>query len=551
MIIRLIWTTDGPAQTDDVPGFAMLTVRRPRWGSMLASIGLHVLTIAMLLEAPAGTHVQTQTAHTGLPFEVRIGGKLYYVVQTITPREIANTRVARRGGQSRSEAGSRTERRLLENAAAAAPRFVPPAMRSSAPGQVLLIEPDVAVLKVPPPEAIPRAIAWTGGRWKVPPKPFVEPGRVPNPAVQPAEEIAAADIVINDPTVRSLMNAKLPVTIAPAPSASPETGQPPSSVEQNSGDPVRVLAYGKRRGEDTETVTVPRGNRVPPAISNRAVDGQGGNGRGGSPQEARAAIPAADGAVHKGGSASGGTDPTGKGDTATATTAERGHGGEAREAGNAHEAEQRPGYGDTGDELKVRPTAATAASSSGVESTVSAKLTEPAEAARNLDKNPAYVRISRPADGAFDAVVVQTSGIQTLSEEPSPLTGQPIYTVYLSMGTAKDWILQYCVPREEIARATHGGNVISLAAPAPVRAPYPTVMYKPAVRTLPGDRYVVVQGLVTEAGRLEQTRIVHHGTADTDVAIETALAGWRFRPATRNGAPVSVEVLLAIPPDQL
>ncbi|MBI1899104.1 MAG: hypothetical protein HYZ57_21160, partial [Acidobacteria bacterium] len=164
---------------------------------------------------------------------------------------------------------------------------------------------------------------------------------------------------------------------------------------------------------------------------------------------------------------------------------------------------------------------------------------------------PLVARLTRPSTGKFDAVVIQSNVLDQFPESKTLLTGRPVYTVYLPMGTAKDWILHFCIPGGEGGAGKQNGPVVRLSAGAPVQAPYPTIMLRPVIVLLPGERYVLLHGFITSEGRFEKLRIVKPGTAQTNELLLSSLPSWEFRPATRDGQPMRVEFLLAIPPDQL
>jgi len=146
----------------------------------------------------------------------------------------------------------------------------------------------------------------------------------------------------------------------------------------------------------------------------------------------------------------------------------------------------------------------------------------------------------RPNDGQFDAVVVQNTPIDQFPEGRGLLTGRPIYSVYVSLGTAKDWTLYFCVPG-----STPGDSA------AAVLAPYPTLLERPGI-TLPAFfKYVLVQATIDDAGHFQNARVVRSSRPDADKAILAALANWEFRPASREGKKIAVEVLLHVPVDGL
>ena len=161
------------------------------------------------------------------------------------------------------------------------------------------------------------------------------------------------------------------------------------------------------------------------------------------------------------------------------------------------------------------------------------------------------LRVLHPSNGVFDVVVVQSSGAEAFPEATAALSGRPIYTVYLQVGAPKEWILQYCVPNK--AAPIQTGNFVSLGNPAPVGAPYPMVTIRPPEDWQHGSEYLLVHGFLDEAGRLRNMTVLsnHQPTSPTTGAILEYLAYWEFRPALVDGQPVKVEVILAVPPDQV
>ena len=155
--------------------------------------------------------------------------------------------------------------------------------------------------------------------------------------------------------------------------------------------------------------------------------------------------------------------------------------------------------------------------------------------------------ITRPANGNFDAVLVQTSPLEQFPEGRKLLSGRPIYTVFLAMGTAKEWAMYFCLPGDPGGAADPGERVVRLPSPAPVRPPYPTRMIRAGV-TLPSyQKYVLVHGFVTEGGQIRDVRVVPPVNPETGAALIASLNGWVFRPAARDNVPVTVEFLMSIP----
>src|SRR5262249_42091431 len=78
---------------------------------------------------------------------------------------------------------------------------------------------------------------------------------------------------------------------------------------------------------------------------------------------------------------------------------------------------------------------------------------------------PGVTRLVQPADGKFSAVVQGSPDTSRYPEAAGALGSRVVYTVYLRVGTRKNWILQYALPR--------GSNGTS---GTPIDAPWPVVM---------------------------------------------------------------------------
>ncbi len=157
------------------------------------------------------------------------------------------------------------------------------------------------------------------------------------------------------------------------------------------------------------------------------------------------------------------------------------------------------------------------------------------------------VRIEHPVNAVFD-VVVQSSSDQAFPESVAALSGQPVYTVYLQVGSPRAWLMQYCVPREQATAPKVTGNVVTIGAPSPLKAPYPLVTFLPPATMVARSGYIIIHGYLDEAGRFKDLSVLRAPNAEVRRLTLAELERWQFRPAVRDGAPVAVEILLAIPP---
>ena len=152
-------------------------------------------------------------------------------------------------------------------------------------------------------------------------------------------------------------------------------------------------------------------------------------------------------------------------------------------------------------------------------------------------EQPTVTRIVMPKDGKFGVVVVGSSMAEEYPETVGLWGGRMAYTVYLHVGLAKSWILQYSLPR-----AADNGTTTR------IDAPWPYVMERPGLA--PGDLNgdaIMVHGFVNTSGRFEKLAIVFPVDFSQAKFVLGALEQWQFRAAAQNGLLTAVEVLLIIP----
>ena len=148
--------------------------------------------------------------------------------------------------------------------------------------------------------------------------------------------------------------------------------------------------------------------------------------------------------------------------------------------------------------------------------------------------------IALPKDGHFGAVIVGDALEQQFPEMAGAWSGRIAYTAYLHVGQSKSWIMQYSLPSN--AEAAAGGTISRLEAPWPYNIVRPNL----APGSIDADA-LLVRGFVNQSGRFEDLGIVFPQPFSSAQFVLTALQQWQFRPATQDGQPVRVEVLLIIP----
>jgi hypothetical protein len=162
------------------------------------------------------------------------------------------------------------------------------------------------------------------------------------------------------------------------------------------------------------------------------------------------------------------------------------------------------------------------------------------EAGSGAVSEPSSVHITLPKDGKFGVVVVGSSLEEKYPETAQLWSGRLAYTVYLHVGLARSWILQYSLPRADDGAAA--GNIAHLEAPWPYNIVRPNI---------PSDAInadaLMVHGFVNQAGRFEALTIAFPAEFAQAQLVLAALEQWQFRPAMQNGQIARVEVLLIVP----
>lgn len=164
----------------------------------------------------------------------------------------------------------------------------------------------------------------------------------------------------------------------------------------------------------------------------------------------------------------------------------------------------------------------------------------PGNAGSSQNSQPTATQITLPKDGQFGAVVVGESLDQQYPELTAVWSGRLAYTVFLHVGLARSWILQYSLPRTQ--EAANAGTIARLEAPWPFSIVRPNLAFGPV-----DGNTIMVHGFVNQAGRFEGLDIVFPPQFPQAQFVLRSLQNWQFRPATQNGQAAKVEVLLIIP----
>jgi hypothetical protein len=523
--------------TNDLRLFTALEERpQKRWSAFFASVAAHVVFVCLILivsdifSTPNDEYHPRNMARSVV---IRLPDNIYLASASSrnapsSPRQPQEQRVRVRRKDLRKYAESLpepksilppsplladTERSLLSMMtppppAQAEPRkFELPDLPVKVTAMQTLLQPDQPPDVAPQlDKRLPQLVLWGAGKQdlKPPPEP-VQPGnrtaRIEAPKLNstprleaPNLETLTSDLRITSSTsaIQSILNLP-PATAMPVRALEPSNKEPsaPGSIDPFTGQPVHVLALSADPAPLTDafkSLLIPAGNQLGRLPGTAPFFGLPGLGDG---------------------SASSRTAAADNGSTDGADGAPGGEPGHSSGDGSAVGLVMPPGF--TGTPL----------------------------------------RILHPNNGVFDIVVVQSSAIGSFPDGAQALSGRPIYTVYLQVGAPKEWILQYCVPNSTGPVQT--GNLVDLGNPAPIGAPYPMVTVRPPEDWRHGADYLLVHGFLDASGRFRDLQVLSNQepSAATTGALLQYLAYWEFRPAVQDGRPVMVEVILAVPPDQV
>jgi hypothetical protein len=128
------------------------------------------------------------------------------------------------------------------------------------------------------------------------------------------------------------------------------------------------------------------------------------------------------------------------------------------------------------------------------------------------------------------------------------LHGGKIYTVYFPM-PGQSWILQYCAQETPLQRTSDTRTVAIQMAP-PLTPPAVIDQFdfhRPPQAPGAASAMIILHGTITADGAVKDLAVVQSGDPISDEAAALAFARWKFKPSTRLGAPVALDILIGIP----
>lgn len=391
-------------------------------------------------------------------------------------------------------------------------------------GPQTLIQPDLPKPIVLPEQVpLPQVVIWSPShtlvRKVVPPLPEKATAANVKPSIErPNEEINLADVNVSSSFHPSAKSVVPPSTTSPVAVPVPQQVQlPPVTVSQPSAQPTPAAIVS------LSDLRMKNGTVALPPASESAMSTTPGEL---TPDRMQAFSPSAKTIPVSNSGEGSGQASTGKA-TSPAPGSGQGSTGKANAAaaGSGQGVEGKP----TGSSPAVaagQPNASTSAPGSQQGSDQNGQLTS--------------TQLTLPKDGRFGAVVVGDSLSDEYPEVDGVWGGRLAYTVYLHVGLARNWIMQFALPRNTDAQ--NGGSVVGLDAP------WPYSIVRPNLNTTSVDAdAIMIHGFINQSGHFETLNLILPPAFPQAQFVLAALSKWQFRPAMQGGQSTRVEVLIIIP----
>jgi hypothetical protein len=375
---------------------------------------------------------------------------------------------------------------------APAPR-IPPNFISQKQALQTLIQPDAVTNPTIPQAPLPQLFVWSSR--DIPVQKIVQPTPQTTTAIEvrpspnpPNQETKVADVQISSTVFDAKTPLPNPSKTSPVAVPAAQQSKMPETASKDSGkaSPASVISASTVQLQEG-TATLPMINEVAPAPFTGSL-------AAGQPKS---------------------LSPNGQGKTEGKQAGAGAGQTTGNQAGNAAAGTGAGGQGAGANGL------------SGAEGSVTAGASQ-----------PTVVHIMLPKDGKYGVVVVGSSLAEDYPETVNMWRDRLAYTVYLRVGVAKNWILQYSIPRAQVAA---GASAIR------PDAPWPYDITRPSIDANANTDAIMVHGFVNAAGRFEQLAVVFPTELAEAKFLLRALQQWQFRPAMQNGQATTVEVLLIIP----
>ena len=127
-----------------------------------------------------------------------------------------------------------------------------------------------------------------------------------------------------------------------------------------------------------------------------------------------------------------------------------------------------------------------------------------------------------------------------------------IYTVFLPM-PGKNWTMQYCPKADPTQKPASQQPSTVIHMEAPIVPPEPDVESRYDFQRMPvpiekGSKLIVLRGTLLADGSVSGLEVFQGVAPAMDEAARLAFGKWKFKPPMRSGRPVTVDILVGIPP---
>ncbi|MGB6943004.1 MAG: energy transducer TonB [Bryobacteraceae bacterium] len=122
--------------------------------------------------------------------------------------------------------------------------------------------------------------------------------------------------------------------------------------------------------------------------------------------------------------------------------------------------------------------------------------------------------------------------------------GRNVYTMVIPIENLPEYSTDWIIWFAERDSPPGAGEALNVRAPVPLRKFESVEPVPPGART---ELRVQLAGIITKAGKLEVRALLRNLTPALESAVLQDVESWEFKPATRDGAPVDIDVVLEIP----
>jgi len=126
-----------------------------------------------------------------------------------------------------------------------------------------------------------------------------------------------------------------------------------------------------------------------------------------------------------------------------------------------------------------------------------------------------------------------------------------IFTVFLPT-SGKAWTLQFCqtpVPGAQPVAKAYANVVHMEQALVPPEAETRFEFKRTPLPFEKLHKFVILKGQIGEDGKVSDLKVYQGLSEQMDAAAKLAFSKWTFKPATKGGKPVRVDILVGVPSD--